>query len=193
MQLVDDALGLEEARAGLFADNLVQDDDGGYSASWAKVKWGPVTLAFPNSQARVRALRLHDFHHLATGYDMDFTGEAEIGAWEVAGGCADHTPAWLLNLLAMAIGLFVAPRRCLRAFVRGRQTRNLYSMDYEDVLRFESMGALRRYMCLEAPLVRGTPIDAALALLWSLVGLALFALALALLLAPLAALVWAVR
>lgn len=187
----DDALGPEEALRRLFADDRVQDTDGGYAARWAKVKWGPLTLAFPNSQARVRALKLHDFHHLATGYDTTLTGEAEIGAWEIAGGCADHYPAWVLNLLALAYGLFIAPGLCFRAFVRGRRTRNLYTTPYEEVLRFESMGALRTHLRLAGPTVTASAGDAVLFLFWALVAIAEFAALLALLAAPVALAIWA--
>ena len=42
--------------------------------------------AFPNGAARVRAVRLHDLHHVATGYATSWVGEAEIGAWEREAG-----------------------------------------------------------------------------------------------------------
>ncbi|NNL64973.1 MAG: hypothetical protein HKP30_01895, partial [Myxococcales bacterium] len=92
------------------------DEDGGDSRSWVRVALGPLPLYFPNSDARRRAVRYHDVHHVLTGYGTDWAGEAEIGAWEVASGCRDHLAAWHLNLSVMWVGLFVAPRRTWRAF-----------------------------------------------------------------------------
>jgi len=186
----EDHLELGSALARMFADALVQDSDGGYSATWAKIKLGPLTLAFPNPSARVRALKRHDLHHIATEYDMDFVGEAEIGAWEIAGGCADHWPAWVLNLLALAIGVFVAPLACLRAFARGRTTRNLYRTPYAEALAHGSVGRLRDFLDLRQPPASPTWADTVAFGLWSAAGIALMLVSLAALLAPFAALVW---
>lgn len=48
-------------------------EDGGASARWIRVKLKPLPLSFyiPNFGARQRALRLHDIHHLATGYETN--------------------------------------------------------------------------------------------------------------------------
>ncbi len=185
-----DGLRLDEALERFFGDKLVQDTDGGYSARWAKVKMGPWTLAFPNSKARVRALKLHDLHHIATEYDTSFTGEAEIGAWEIAGGCAGHGPAWVLNLSVMAMGIFLSPLACLRAFARGRRTRNLYRTEYEDALAQGTVGRLRNFLDLRQPPARPTLTDAGLFGFWSAVGAVLILGVTGLLLSPVAALVW---
>jgi hypothetical protein len=89
-----------------------------YSERWVKLRAGPLTI--------IAAARIHDVHHLATDYSTNWTGETEIAAWELGGGCGRHWPAWTLNLGAAAIGLLIAPRRVYRAFVRGRHSRNLY-------------------------------------------------------------------
>ncbi len=185
-----DELGLEEALKLFFDDDLVQDSEGGYNARWAKIKMGPLTLAFPNSASRVRALKLHDLHHIAAGYDTSFVGESEIGAWEIAGGCADHWPAWVLNLSAMAMGIFLAPLACLRAFARGRRTRNLYRTAYEDALAQGTVGKLRGFLDLEQSPARPKLADGLLYGFWSVVGLVLMLASTGLLLAPVAALVW---
>jgi hypothetical protein len=103
-----DSLTIRAARTQYFAENNF--GDGGYTATWVKVQAGPVPFYFLNTAARVRAVRFHDLHHVATDYDTTLTGEAEIGAWEIASGCADQYAAWHLNLQAMAIGLVIAPR-----------------------------------------------------------------------------------
>ncbi|MCW8140677.1 MAG: hypothetical protein KIT58_17390 [Planctomycetota bacterium] len=67
-----------EARARDFADNGF--GDGGHDDRWVKLKAGPLTLCFPNTAARVRAVRFHDLHHVLTGYATTWTGEAETVA-----------------------------------------------------------------------------------------------------------------
>jgi hypothetical protein len=129
------------ARAAYFAAN-------GFSAAayverWARVKLGPIPVVFPNTASRKRALPLHDLHHIATGFATTYTGEAEIGAWEIGGGCGDYAAAWLFNVTAFAYGLVIAPRRVYRAFVRGRHARNLYASGWDAALLDHSVGALR--------------------------------------------------
>jgi hypothetical protein len=101
--------------------------DGGYESSWVTLKKiGPIEIGFPNTASRKRAIRLHDLHHVLAQYGTDWTGEGEIGAFEIAAGCGDHWAAWFLNASAMSFGVFIAPRACFRAFVRGRHARTLY-------------------------------------------------------------------
>ena len=97
---------LRHARADYFRKNAF-GEDGGYGQRWVKLKLGPVPIWFPNTDGRRRAVRLHDLHHVATGYDTSLVGEAEIGAWELAMGCANYYAAWLLNAGAVAMGLFL--------------------------------------------------------------------------------------
>lgn len=74
----------------------------------------------------------HDLHHVATGYGTTLVGEAEIGAWELASGCRHYYVAWILNLGAVVTGLFLAPRRVVRAFQRGwRQRLGLHALPEE--------------------------------------------------------------
>jgi hypothetical protein len=77
MVIYSDATPVRQARAEYFRANGF-GDDGGYDAQWVKVKLGAVPLWFPNTDARRRAVRLHDLHHLATGYETSLVGEAEI-------------------------------------------------------------------------------------------------------------------
>jgi hypothetical protein len=147
MSRYDDALSLRDARALYFAH--AGFDESSYVERWVRLQAGPVRFYMPNTSARVRAVRLHDLHHVVTGYETTWTGEGEIGAWEVASGCAHHVAAWHLNLLAMAIGLVIAPRATFAAFVRGRRTRNLYREEFEDRLLMQSVGAMRRRLGLD--------------------------------------------
>ena len=129
------------ARDDYFAANGFSD--AGYTDAWVKIKLGPFPVAFPNTASRKRAIRLHDLHHVATGYATTPIGEAEIGAWEVGGSCTDHWAAWVLNAGAMAYGAVLAPRRVYRAFVRGRHSRNLYRAGWDDALLELTLDELR--------------------------------------------------
>jgi len=153
-----ESLSLLDARRVYFDANGF-GADGGYAKRWVKVKLGPLPLAFPNSEARVRAVRYHDLHHVATGYDTDWTGEGEIAAWEIASSCRGFLAAWWLNLSAMAIGLAIAPARIFRAFVRGRHTQNLYAERFDDALLASAVGALRKRLDLASPPPAATPAD----------------------------------
>jgi hypothetical protein len=142
MARYDQALSLEAARAQYFADN---DFSAGYDERWVKVRVGRRKLAlFPNTQARVAAVRLHDLHHLATEYDTTWVGEGEIGAWELGSGCGPYLAAWVLDLSILFIGCVLSPRRMLRAFVRGRHSKNLYALGWNPARLSASVGELRR-------------------------------------------------
>lgn len=114
---------LLSARERYLRDNGFESS---YEERWVKLKAGPIPIWFPNAPGRVRAVKLHDLHHLVTGYATDWTGEAEIAAWEIASGCGSFAWAWALNLSALPIGLVLAPRKMFRAWVRGRRSRNFY-------------------------------------------------------------------
>ena len=137
-----DSTVLRDARTEYFRDNNF-GDDGGYNGRWVKVKIGPVPVWLPNTYGRRCAVRLHDFHHIATGYDTSLVGEAEIGAWELASGCRNYYAAWILNGGAVMIGFFIAPRRLWRAFVRGWGGTNLYRLGLDDRWLDDTVGALR--------------------------------------------------
>ena len=104
---------MREARALYFDINHFGDSDG-YDDKWVDFKLGPMPMPFPNTPARVRAVRFHDLHHVLTGYDTNTIGEFEISAWEIAAGCKGYVAAWQLNLGGMFAGLLVAPRRTWR-------------------------------------------------------------------------------
>lgn len=121
---------MRDARARYF-EGAGLGPDGGYSARWVHLKLGVVSLAFPNTASRVRAVQYHDLHHVLTGYATDWVGECEISAWEIASSCRGFVAAWVLNLFAFATGCLFAPARTFRAFVRGSCEKNLYT--HEDL------------------------------------------------------------
>lgn len=143
-------LSLSEARTVYFQRNGFASD-GGYSAAWVTVQLGPVPFSFPNSPARVRAVRYHDLHHIVTGYQTTLRGEAEIAAFELASGCARFPAALHLNLGALALGLTVAPLRSLRAYARGRRAANLYRAELDAALLESKVGDVRKQLGLSEP------------------------------------------
>ena len=135
--------------------------DGGYEEKWVTLKkLGPIKLGFPNSPARVRAVRLHDIHHVALGYGTDWTGEAEIGAFELGAGCGKYYAAWILNGGALLYGVWIAPRAVFRAFVRGRRAESLYGGEWQESLLDENTGALRKKLKVDGGPKAATVIDA---------------------------------
>jgi len=134
-----------------------------------RLKAGPFSFKFPNTTARVRAVKLHDLHHVLTEYDTSWTGEAEIGAWEIASGCGRHYPAWLLNLGALAIGLVIAPRKTWRAFIRGRHSANLYPSIFREELLDRHVGDLRHELSIRSEVPRASVADRAMFIVWSIV------------------------
>lgn len=185
---------MHEARLQYFRANGF-GDDGGYHKKIEWVKLGPVKLPIFNVPARVYALRFHDMHHVLTGYATDWGGEFEISAWECAAGCYDAWVAWALNLGGFAAGLVVMPRRTLRAFLRGRYSRSLYRHAARN-LEGETVGELRTFTGLDRSpgiwrardlgwLAVVTPV----ALVWGAVQVGVM---LAVLLAPLVVIGWAI-
>jgi hypothetical protein len=128
-----DDITLREARSRYFEANGF-GPTGGYDDKWVDFKLGPLPFPFPNSPARVKAVRYHDLHHVLTTYRTDIVGEFEISAWEIAAGCKSMAAAWVLNLGGLAGGLFRCPKRTFAAFVRGRRHRTLYDAHYEQLL-----------------------------------------------------------
>ena len=160
-------------------------ENGGYDDAWVDFKLGPIPMPFPNTASRKRAVRFHDLHHALTGYATDVRGEFEISAWEVASGCADHVAAWQLNLGGLVGGLLIAPRRTWRAWLRGRQSRNLYRTPYDEQLLGRRVADVRRELGLDAPPAPARAADVVLLVLAALAGLAI-GLVFAALLVPIA-------
>jgi len=188
MARYDDTLSLREARARYFESNGF--GDGGYDAKWVKLALGPIPFAFPNSAARVRAVRLHDLHHVATGYDTSVLGEAEIGAWEIGSSCRGFVAAWILNLYAMVLGFWINPGAVFRAFVRGRRSGNLYAGVWDEALLEMRVGELRQQLRLTRPASAARLADRAAFLGWALAAAVFWLATSALVLAPL---VWLIR
>ena len=105
-------------------------------------------LPVPNLAARRRAVRLHDLHHVATGYGTDKVGEAEISAWELRRGLKSLGPyVGAIVIGALLFGVPLAPRRIWRAFMASgsNQGPSLYpvAIPYETLLQL-SIAELRQ-------------------------------------------------
>jgi len=187
----DDNLTLKNALTRYFEENGF-GPDGGYDASWVTGKFGPVPFAFPNLDARVRAVRFHDLHHIVTGYHTDSAGEGEISAWEIASGCETFWAAWLLNLSGMTMLFLVAPRRIFHAFVRGRHSDNLYRREYDSALLASSVREIRHQLLSDDETTPARIQDRVAFGLWFAVGICTTLAPLGILLAALVAAVgWA--
>ena len=188
------ALTVGEARTRYFADAGFPPD-GGYAAKFVKLgQLGPIPLGFPNSDARRKAVGLHDLHHVATGYKTDWTGEAEISAWEIASGCGAYWFAWYINLQGMLMGWVVNPGATWRAWVRGRHSRNLYPEGLSEAVLRETVTGLRARLGLDRPAPAATLGDRASYAVWCCAALADAVVTLGVLFAPVVfALRWLVR
>src|SRR5262245_13582144 len=96
----------------------------GYTAKTVAIPIGPITVHLPNTEGRKAVVKLHDLHHVATGYGTDLVGEGEIGAWELRAGCTS-VAAYAYNGMAFAMGLLIAPRRTLAAWRDAREHQTL--------------------------------------------------------------------
>lgn len=102
-------------------------EDGGQSSSSVKIEITPkFAFYFPNFDARRKAVIKHDIHHLLTGYETSLSGESEISAWEIASGCKSYWAAFFIDTSGTMLGIPINFLGTLKAFSRGRKTRNLY-------------------------------------------------------------------
>ena len=98
-------------------------------------------------------LKVHDAHHLSTGYATDLAREAEIAAWALPrNGLNFGAGSWVLPFLTAAdsvipilIGLILMPKRIINAWKKGKGEYSLHKLDSELVLAMEFDKA-RRYV-----------------------------------------------
>ncbi len=102
-------------------------------------------FSVPNPPSHQTALRLHDLHHVATGFGTDHAGEAEISVWQARLGLHAAGPYVAAIVLAnVLMGLLTAPRRTLTALRLPSVGRSLFNVavDYEQLLQL-TLGELR--------------------------------------------------
>ena len=137
MEIYDEQLSIKAAVGQLFERFNFPAD--AYTTQWFVIPIGKFPVHLPNLPSRVKVARLHDIHHVLTGYPANWRGEAEIGAWEIATGCRTYWIAWFFNIGATLVGAFLWPRAVWKAFRRGWRTRtNLYyDYDYDALLKMK--------------------------------------------------------
>lgn len=185
-------LTMREAKQAMFQQAGIPAD-GGDSEPWVDFKLGPVPMPFPNSDARRRAVKSHDLHHVLTGYRTDIIGEFEISAWEIAAGCGRFVVPWFLNLMGVTAGLLVAPRRTMRAFWRGARSSSLYTTSTADEVLDLPVTEVARRLTIPTPETSNSPtFSQVLQLVAAAVGgLVLSLLLLLLILTPVTPVLWA--
>ena len=122
-----------------------------YDAPSVSVTFWGFRFRLPNPPDRKRAVRLHDLHHVATGFGTDPAGEFEISAWEIRRGLRGLR--WFVRSLVTGgalAGLLYCPRRALAAWraAQGRGvtlfTANLET-DYPEMMGW-TVGELRAHL-----------------------------------------------
>jgi hypothetical protein len=136
-----DSMRVREAREVYFATNGFSA--AAYDAKWTKVAFFAFKFAIPNTARHAWGIRLHDLHHVATGYGTDLVGEGEISCWELAGGLRglDLYVGSIIVMVALT-GCLLSPRRMLRAWQRGRRARPLWtdpSLEERDDAKLEEL------------------------------------------------------
>lgn len=112
----------------------------------------PLAFCFPNTQVRVRTVRLHHLHHGLAGYPTTWRGEAQIGAEKLPLVARITRRLDSENFPAMEIGSALRPRKVYRALVRGCHNRKLGGLAYSEELLGAAVGARRKDLNLGYPL-----------------------------------------
>lgn len=166
------ALDPQRTLGALRADFLDEKafDDGEVVHKWIEwVKLGPIPIPIPNPPSRVQALKLHDVHHIVTGYGTDWIGEYEISGWEVGAGLHRNPVAWTFCLMGHTAGLVVCPRKTVRAFARGRRGRTFFDQD-PAVVYATPLAEGQAFCGTDQPEPEVTPGDVARAVGWGVLG-----------------------
>lgn len=119
-----------------------------YDKSVVHVTFWSLTFPFPNPPSRQIAVRLHDLHHVVTGYGTDPAGEAEISAWEFRRGLGVF--GFFVRCIittGFLTGFFHSPRRTLAAWRAAYSPQKVplqpMSLDVYEKLLALSVGELR--------------------------------------------------
>lgn len=138
------SLRVREARDIYLAENGFTTD--AYTSSKAHGSFFGLKISVPNPPAHQRAIRVHDLHHVATGYGTDHAGEAELSAWQVRRGLRRAgLYVTAIVIVNAGVGLLVAPRRTLAALQSARGEGSLFNIpdDYDRLLQL-TVGSCER-------------------------------------------------
>ena len=164
MEHVSELRFLDEERVRDALDRYL-DENGftheGYEAKWTQASFLGIPIAVPNTRLHREGIRLHDLHHIATGFGTDLVGEGEISAWECGAGLRGvGLYVGAIVCTGALLGLVVAPRRAVRAFrlARAAKATTLWSplpsggpgfSRYESLLQLR-VGTLRERLGMPA-------------------------------------------
>jgi hypothetical protein len=102
-------------------------------------------ITVPNSPKHQQILRLHDLHHVITGYGTCHVGEGELAMWEWRAGVFE-LGAWatFLTVVTGMMGFVIDPGRMVRAWRASKGARPLWAskIPYPELLE-KSVGELR--------------------------------------------------
>ena len=110
---------VKRAMAAYLDENGFAKDE--YDKPVVDVTFWSLTFPVPNPPSRQIAVRMHDLHHVVTGYGTDPCGEAEVSAWELRRGIRCFS--WFVQCIILGgviMGLLCYPRRTLAAWRAGR-------------------------------------------------------------------------
>ncbi len=141
------SMRVREARNVYLAENGFTEE--AYDSPTTSGSFLGMKFAVPNPPPHQRAIRLHDLHHVATGFGTDHAGEAEISAWQARRGL--HGTGMYVTTIVMVnalLGVVFAPRRTLVA-LRSVGAGSLFRMtiDYESLLE-RTVGELREMLAI---------------------------------------------
>ncbi len=145
------SMSVRQGRDAYLAENGFGIDT--YDTKWVSVTFPFFTFSIPNPPARQRAVRWHDLHHVATGFGTDNAGEGEISAWELRRGLRGLGPyVGAIVLGGAALGLLIAPRRTVRAWLlSGSGRHNYFARDLHDYDRVLDMTIAELRQALAVP------------------------------------------
>lgn len=122
----------------------------GYEDKWTSASFFGIPLKVPNTKRHRWAIKLHDLHHVATGYGTDLVGEGEISAWELRGIGSLGLYVGSIVVAGTLAGAMLAPRRAIAAWRAARAARSLFELvppnEYDaayDALLDRTVGELR--------------------------------------------------
>lgn len=116
----------------VFYDDNNFGEDGGIKENWVWLKFKYFSLPMPNFEQRKSNVWKHDVLHILLGYDTSWKGETSVAGWTLgSGGWGNIIIAWLLDISAFGIGLFIFPKSTYTAFIRGRNSMNPHLLGIE--------------------------------------------------------------
>jgi hypothetical protein len=136
------SLRVREARDAYLSENGFTV--AAYDDKWTQASAFGLRFRVPNTRRHRWAIKMHDLHHVATGYGTDLAGEAEISAWELRRGlrqCGLYV-AGIVTLGALT-GLLIAPRRTVAAYRASADRPSLFAQSDADDLLELTVGELR--------------------------------------------------